>query len=410
MNHIPPGSDKWLDRMRTELAPELEVSRPLGKGAMARVLLAREPALKRLVAVKVLRDDLASDEVARARFEREAQAVAAIRHPNVTAVYRVGRVEEVPYIVMEHIQGRTLADLLASGGPLGPGETARILASVAHALAAAHQRGIVHRDVRPSNVMVERETDRIVLMDFGIAALLETGSTASARLTETGVRLGDPLHMSPEQQRGDPVTAQSDVYCLGILGYELLTGRPPGPARTDTLARAGVGSHPNLARVIKRCLQGPPDHRPTAREAAHALASAPVSKEHGEEPGRTEGLPIVHDFIRQIRQRKVGRVAVAYIAAAFVFLQGVDLLMRALPTGAPEVWYQGIVALTLAGFPVALVLSWLLEITADGIKRAPEEDRSETPEADRWRKVLPLAGLALSVLAVFGVWVLIFRS
>ncbi len=376
---------------------------------MARVLLAREPALKRLVAVKVLRDDLASDHVARARFEREAQAVAAIRHPNVTAVYRVGRLGKVPYIVMEYIEGRTLADLLASGGPMEAGETARVLASVAHALAAAHQRGIVHRDVRPSNVMMEKRTDRVVLMDFGIAALLETGSASSVRLTETGIRLGDPLHMSPEQQRGEPVTAQSDVYCLGILGHELLTGKPPWPGSTQAPGGTEAGSHPGLARMIRRCLQDLPDHRPTAREASHALAMTLQSPQTGAEPRQTENLPILHDFIRQIRQRKVGRVAVAYVAASFIFLQGVDLLVRALPTGDPDTWYQVIVALTLTGFPVALVLSWLLDLTAEGIKLAPEDDGPEASQASRWRKVLPLAGLALSVLAVAGVWILIFR-
>ena len=409
MSQTSSRSDQWLARMRTELAPELEVGRLLGKGAMARVLLAREPALKRLVAVKVLRHDLASDEVARARFEREAQAVAAIRHPNVTEVYRVGRVGPVPYIVMEYIEGRTLADLLASGGPFEPGETARILASVAHALAAAHARGIVHRDVRPSNVMVEGETDRVVLMDFGIAALLETGSRAAARLTETGVRLGDPLRRSPEQEKGGRVTAQTDVYCLGILGHELLTGRPLTPADRDAETGVEDGFFPELERIIRRCLRETPDHRPTAREAAYALASASESRQTPTGRDPTEGLPILRDFIRDLRQRKVGRVAIAYMAAAFVFLQGVDLLMRALPTGDPEVWYQGIVALTLAGFPVALVLSWVLDITSEGIRRAPEQEKPGSPGARTWRFVLPVVGLALSILAAIGVWLLIYR-
>jgi serine/threonine protein kinase len=372
----PPSPDEWMDRIREALAPDLEVTRLLGKGAMARVLLAREPALKRLVAVKVLREELAEDEVARARFEREAQAAAGIRHPNVTAVYRVGRAGNLPYIAMEHIEGRTLADLLKSGGPVDPPEARRILASVAHALSSAHEKGIVHRDVRPGNVMVEEGTGRVVLMDFGIAALLETGSEQAARLTATGIRLGDPVHMSPEQLRGDPVTAGSDVYCLGVLGHELLTGAPPGRSADGELKERLGETDPELARMIGRSLQPAPEHRPAARDVAQALSRAPESGSGG--PGKEDPVdrPILQEFLREVRQRKVGRVAVAYVAAAFFFLQGVDLLLRALPTGNPEAWYRGIVAFTLAGFPVALVLSWLFDITAEGIRRAPEDEVS----------------------------------
>lgn len=435
MNDPGPSSDGWLGRLQALLQPELEVVRALGRGSVGRVLLAREPALRRLVAVKVLREELAGDEVARARFEREAQAAAGIRHPNVTAVYRVGRAEGIPYIVMEHIEGRTIADLLRAGGPVDATEARRILTSVAHALAAAHRKGVVHRDVRTGNVMIEEETGRVVLMDFGIAALLETGSEPVARLTATGVRLGDPLRMSPEQIQGEPVTAQSDVYGLGVLAYEILTGAPPplprnvGPpsgaeSRTarvrpggssgapetslapDALERLRPASDPELVDVVRRCLSPTPEHRPRAADVAHALMRAPSPAAHPTEEEPLVDIPVLHEFLREVKRRKVGRVAIAYVAVAFVFLQAVDLLARAAPAGSTETWYRAIVAVTLAGFPMALVLSWLFDITSEGIRRAPHAE-SGTAGTRRRRLILPLVALAVSVLAAIGAWLLI---
>ena len=399
-----PSTDAWLERIRECLAPDLEVTRCLGEGAMARVLLAREPALKRLVAVKVLREELAEDEVARARFEREAQAAAGIRHPNVTAVYWVGRAGQLPYIVMEHIQGRILADCLKSGDPPDPPEARRIVASVAHALACAHERGIVHRDVRPGNVMIEEGSDRVVLLDFGIAALLETGWEQASRLTATGVLLGDPVHMSPEQLQGNPVTAASDVYCLGILGYELLTGTPPGRSAGHELDGRLAETDPEFARTLGRCLQSAPEHRPTARDVAGTMSRAPGSRNEGVAQADSADQPILQEFLREVKRRKVGRVAIAYVAAAFFFLQGMDLLLPALPTGNPHAWYQVIVALTLAGFPLALVLSWLYDITSEGIRRAPKDQAAASPQGRRRKLTLPLAALALSVIAAAALW------
>jgi len=405
-------SDPWLHRIRARLAPELEVVRSLGHGSVARVLLAREPALKRLVAVKVLRQELVTDEVARARFEREAQSAAGIRHPNVTAVYRVGHAGRIPYIVMEYIDGRTLADLLEAGGPVESREARRILASVAHALAAAHRKGIVHRDVRPGNVMVEEESGRVVLTDFGIAALLETGSEEAARLTATGVRVGNPLRMSPEQIRGEPVTVQSDVYGLGVVGYEVLTGAPPAPRLGEEVEGAwapegfGRAEDPELLELIRRCLRPIPSHRPRATEVANALARSPEPAVQQVEDEPLVDIPVLHEFLREVKQRKVGRLAVAYVVIAFVFLQAVDLLTRAAPAGQPEALYRVVVALTLAGFPVALVLSWIFDITAHGIRRAGAGAESGGRRYGR-RLVLPLAALALSILAAIGAWLLI---
>jgi eukaryotic-like serine/threonine-protein kinase len=228
---VSPGVD---DAIRALLQPDLEPIRVLGAGATAEVILAREPALQRLVAVKILRSELAADKVARQRFEREAQSAARIMNPSVTSIYRVGRTADGrPFIVMEYIEGRTLADLLEGGEPLAEDRAIKLLASVTEALAAAHERGIIHRDVRPGNVLVEHRTGRAVLGDFGIAALLETGTAAVTQLTAAGMMLGDVRYNSPERIRGEDAVEQSDVYSFGVLAYEVLTGRGPYDARSS---------------------------------------------------------------------------------------------------------------------------------------------------------------------------------
>ncbi|HSJ06196.1 MAG TPA: serine/threonine-protein kinase, partial [Longimicrobiales bacterium] len=250
------------------LLPDLEILRPLGSGVTAHVHLAREPALQRLVAVKVLRPEAAADAVARRRFEREAQSAARITHPNVTAIHRVGRLpDDTPYIVMEYVEGRTVSDVMAAGGDFDLATARRLLTAVASALAAAHDRGIVHRDLRPGNVFVENRTGRAILADFGIAALLDSGSSAATRLTQAGVLVGDVRRMSPEQIRGEPVTSQSDVYSFGVLAYEMLTGHSPYRRETDAALMAAhlrqeprrladllEDVDPALAGIIERCL------------------------------------------------------------------------------------------------------------------------------------------------------------
>src|SRR6185295_7878104 len=148
-------------RLRAALAPELELLRPIGAGGMAEVFLAREAALKRVVAVKVLSVELADSPEARARFEREAQAVASLSHPNIVAVHRVGKLDDgTPYFVMQFVEGRSMSDRLVQDGPLSVDETRRILGEVASALATAHSAGIIHRDIKPANILHEESTGR----------------------------------------------------------------------------------------------------------------------------------------------------------------------------------------------------------------------------------------------------------
>lgn len=412
-----------LDELKGWLAPDLELLRQLGKGSVARVYLAREPALKRLVAVKVLRRELAGDDVLRRRFEREAQAAAGIRHPNVVAVHRVGRLPTgVPFIVMEYVEGRTLDELLHARGPLDVREAKRVLGSVASALAAAHRKGVVHRDVRPGNVLQETESGRIVLMDFGIAALLETGDQAVSRLTQTGQVVGDPQHMSPEQLKGEPLTEQSDVYGLGVLAFELLTGAGPfanvsrlvGMQRKLTestpvlsLSRPDVDSR--LSEIVAACLRMDPSRRLRVSEVADALglATTPVASDPAHSSHDVFDTLGLRAFGRELHQRRVYRTGAAYLAAAFILLQGAQLVLDGLPLENPELWYQRVTAVTLAGFPVVLVLSWLFDVSTTGLRR-PARVREASDQ--RWysgrygRLVLPGIGLLISVSLAFLAW------
>jgi len=302
----------------TGFPEDLEIIRPLGRGAVAEVLLAREPALKRLVAVKVLRSELAGDEVKRMRFEREAQAAANVAHPNVTTIYRMGRLANgVPYIVMEYVDGRTLDEVLTANGPFTGAETTRVLETVARALSAAHARGVVHRDVRTGNIMLENRTGRIVLMDFGVAALLDTGAMQVTRLTGFGELIGDPLRMSPEQRDGAPATKESDVYAMGVLACELLSGTVP---RDGVQSIANVPHvDGNLRQLIARCLAVEARHRPTVEDVVSSLA-----QRGSRLPSTSNPLANV---VAELRNRKIFRVVVAYVAAAFAVAYAVWLLL-----------------------------------------------------------------------------------
>jgi serine/threonine-protein kinase len=228
----PPMPDaaeaRALEALQQAIGQDLEIKRRLGRGSMADVYLAKELELGRLVAVKVLLPMHVQDETARRRFEREAKAAASLDHPNVVQVFRFGRLpDETPYLVMRFIRGRTMEERLAAEGRL-PVDVARdVLLGVASALAAAHERGIVHRDVRPANILWDEQTGHAMLSDFGIAAILVTSGEEVSRLTKTGQRVGDPRYLSPEQLMDEDLTELADMYAFGILGYMLLAGEGP---------------------------------------------------------------------------------------------------------------------------------------------------------------------------------------
>ncbi|HKJ92152.1 MAG TPA: serine/threonine-protein kinase [Longimicrobiales bacterium] len=344
-----------IDRLRTELAPDLDVRRLIGRGAMADVFLAHEPALDRLVAVKVL----AADETARRRFEREARAPVSLSDPHVVPVYRFGRLQDgVPYLVMRFVKGRTVADRLLATGPFEPAEARRLLAQVAGGLAAAHRQGFVHRDVRPGNVLLDEETGTAQLADFGIAAVLLTADPGATQLTRMGQVLGSPRYASPEQLSGKPVAERAHVYSLAVLGYEMFTGRGPYDGQTDRamirahlteepvqLARLLPSVDPDLAELLGRCLAKSPAHRPDVVEVANALTHVPS----GSSPG-------TDDALAGMLRRRVPQYVLAGAAAGWVLLQIVDQLVR--QNIFPAAFYPQTLNLVGWGVIAVAVASW----------------------------------------------------
>jgi eukaryotic-like serine/threonine-protein kinase len=211
------------------LGDRYELDGVVGRGGMAEVYRARDLRLDRIVAIKTLRADLARDATFQARFRREAQSAASLNNPSIVAVYDTGEDLDlqtgapVPFIVMEYVDGRTVRDLLIEGHRLLPERTLEIVSGTLRALEYSHQAGIVHRDIKPGNVMVTRNGD-VKVMDFGIARAM---SDDQATMTQTAQVIGTAQYLSPEQARGERVDARSDLYSTGCLMYELLTGRPP---------------------------------------------------------------------------------------------------------------------------------------------------------------------------------------
>jgi eukaryotic-like serine/threonine-protein kinase len=209
------------------LGGRYELDGVVGRGGMAEVYRARDLRLDRIVAVKTLREDLARDQTFQARFRREAQSAASLNHPSIVAVYDTGEDNSgnshVPFIVMEYVDGRTIRDLLRDDRRLLPERALEITDGVLRALDYSHRAGIVHRDIKPGNVMLNRSGE-IKVMDFGIARAV---SDAQATMTQTAQVIGTAQYLSPEQARGERVDARSDLYSVGCLLYELLTGRPP---------------------------------------------------------------------------------------------------------------------------------------------------------------------------------------
>jgi hypothetical protein len=258
-----------------------EIEAPLGRGGMATVYRGTDRVLGRTVAIKVLADRFAGDDKFVTRFRREAQAAAGLNHPNIVAIFDTGDHDDAHYIVMEYVEGETLADLLNRDGALPPERAADISASVAAALEVAHQTGLVHRDVKPGNVMLTPER-ALKVMDFGIAR-----AAADDTLTQTGTVLGTAAYLSPEQAQGLAVDARSDLYSLGCVLYEMLTGRQPFTGDSPvSVAYKHVNEEPvppsrvipdvppELDAVTMRAMaKDPGDRFPSAQAMREALAA-----------------------------------------------------------------------------------------------------------------------------------------
>lgn len=259
-----------------------QIQEEIGRGGMARVYKARDTLLQRTVALKILAPQLAVDPEFARRFEREAITAANLRHPNIVLIFDVGEEDGIRYIAMEFVEGRTLHAIIQEQGALGLGPAVAIVEGVGAALDYAHRQGAIHRDIKPHNVMLDVD-GRVLLTDFGIAQPPDQGEGAE-RLTRTGVFMGTPEYISPEQASAQRLDGRSDLYSLGITVYEVLTGRVPFAGATPQLIVAHVQEPPppptsvdpdlpwELDAVIERALAKRPDNRfATAQAFAEAL-------------------------------------------------------------------------------------------------------------------------------------------
>lgn len=248
-----------------------EILEHIGEGGMAEVYKAYDPGINRAVALKVLRVEHCQNEEHKTRFLREAKAAGALTHPNIVTVYDVGSIEGAPYLMMELLEGQTLGDVLSSGRKLSMPSIAKIGAQLARALDYAHAKGVVHRDMKPDNIILGTDGESIKIADFGIARLDESSASES---TQVGMMLGTPRYMSPEQASGIAVDGRSDLFAVGVIMYEMITGqkafdaqsmptlimqivqKDPVPIRQIT-AHAPVG----LQKIVNKLLQKKPERR-----------------------------------------------------------------------------------------------------------------------------------------------------
>ncbi len=280
-------SREFLD-LQTALAGEYSLQRELGRGGMGIVYLARDVQLDRDVAIKVLPLHLARAAESRERFVREARTAAGLSHPHIVPIHRVGEAGAFVFFVMGYVEGETLGERLRSRGPLPPADATRVLREVAWALAYAHGRGIIHRDVKPDNILLEAGTGRALVTDFGIAH----GGAHPDPASDAGKIMGTAHFMSPEQGANEPVDARSDIYALGVVGYLAVSGRLPfetpivpallvlqATSAPPSVMLVAPGIAPALAAAIDRCLDRDPSGRfPDGEAMAAALAPMPDAR------------------------------------------------------------------------------------------------------------------------------------
>jgi hypothetical protein len=302
----PAYSREFFD-LQSALAGRYTLERELGRGGMGIVFLARDAGLDRPVAIKLLPPYLAAQSVIRERFLQEARLVARLSHPNIVTVFAVEEQGDLVFFVMAYVRGETLSQRVARSGPLPPATATRMIQQVAWGLGYAHANGVIHRDVKPDNIMLDQGSGRAMIADFGVARAADGLS-----LTGAGQLIGTPQYMSPEQAYGNPVDGRSDLYSLGATAFFSLTGRPlfdgPSPIAVVTkhlneppppLASVRPDLPPELTRAVDRCLSKNPEQRfATGEELAEALAVTGLT-EHDVPP------PIRHYF-RQGRSVALG--------------------------------------------------------------------------------------------------------
>jgi serine/threonine-protein kinase len=316
------ADDALLAEVRHALTGEYDIDREVGRGAMAVVYRATEAGLGRRVALKVLPPQMTLNPEMTERFKRESRLAASLDHPNIIPVYREGQAGRFLFIAMKFIEGRSLEDVIEAQGPLPVSVVLHVMRSATAALAYAHDRGIVHRDIKSANILIDRD-GRVVVTDFGIARAAEDGS-----LTSTGTMVGTPYFMSPEQCAARRIGPQSDQYSLGVVAFQMLTGSVPFQAETlpgimhhhfytqvPDIGTARLDVPSALRELIDRALAKKPEHRFASTQAMlTALEAVPFS-----EDDRREGLAHLRELAGGAPIPSVGISALPAVASAIRF-------------------------------------------------------------------------------------------
>lgn len=312
-----------------------EVTGVVGAGGMGVVLKAHDRSLDRIVAIKVMSPHLASSGSARKRFAREAKAAAAVLHPNVIAIHSVASEDANPYLVMPFVRGTSLQKRIDSQGPLPLKDTLRIGAQIAAGLVAAHEQGLVHRDIKPANILLEEGVERVTITDFGLARAVDDAS-----MTCSGVIAGTPQYMSPEQARGEPIDARSDLFSLGGVLYAMCTGRSPFRAETTygvlhriandkptPVCEVNTDVPVWLGHVIERLMAKRPEDRvESAAQVAELLEGCLA---HVQQPAAMR-LPeaVIALAPKKTRRPPIGKCIAAAAGACALLLAGVLIVLE----------------------------------------------------------------------------------
>ena len=370
------------EQLAAALGSAVELERELGGGGMSRVYLARDRRLGRRIVVKLLAPDLASG-VSADRFEQEILLAAGLQHPHIVPLLAAGEVAGLPYFTMPFIEGESLRRRLDQGGPLAAPEAVRLLGQVASALAYAHARGLIHRDIKPDNVLLS--PGGAMVTDFGVAKALRAATTTSAAtagsgLTAAGFALGTPAYMAPEQAVGDPATdARADLYAFGAMAYECLVGSIPFPGRS---APAMIAAHltepppplqerrhdlpPALSALVMQCLAKQPDQRPASAEGVVAVLDKVRSGEWGAAVPTTVVTPAPGSLPDGQRRRLGAAVLVAIALVALVVL----VLLRRNASDAPAQSAAAPAAVRIAVLPFENIGDSSGAYFADGVADA----------------------------------------
>ncbi len=415
-----PGLERLeqLDRdLQAALGPQYRVAHPLGEGGFAVVFLVRDLSLGRRLAVKVLSPDIALSRKGIERFHREAEAIAQLSHPNIVPLHFAGQHGDLVYLAMAFVEGETVAARLAREGQLPIADAVRIFKEVASALDLAHRQGIVHRDIKPANILLERETGRALVTDFGVARV-----TSDENLTTSGLVVGTPVYFSPEQVGGLPSDGRSDLYSLGLVVYEMLSGSSP------------FGSHVTQETLIRR-LAEPPDsvreHRPEVPAELDAVVmrclepAADDRFQSGADVVRAlEGAVVPITGSRRTSARAQRRRRVAWATAAGLVLVGAGLGAWALtrppstrpgpvaPAGMVVIpggnyligsddsgWARPAHRVALAAFAIDRT-----EVTVGAFGRFVRETNAEAPWSAVPDSLLPVTGVRWPEASAYCAW------